>query len=256
LLGVRLLSFRRARGFDALYGTQDLANGVQIGTQVGRGLSHRSDDLLYGADIFAGVKIGDSYLGARGVGEARHDFAASRWDGIVTSGRAAYYVKPARTHTFIVSGEFSGAWRSRLPYQLTLGDDQGGVRGYAASHVAGARRLVIRTEDRWRLGTIKDRAAYGVAGFVDVGKTWAGDVPYAVTSPFKTGLGISLLGTLPANSQRLWRVDIAAPVSSDPRAKWEVRVVSENLARVFWREPRDIRRARMASAVSDIFGLR
>jgi hypothetical protein len=257
LLGLRLLSFHRVIGYDALYATQDLASGVQIGTQMGRGLTRRNNDRLYGVSLFAGAKIGGTFLGARGLAEARHDDDAGGWDGIVAGGRAAYYVKPSRAHTFIVSSEFSGAWRGLIPFQLRLGDRQGGVRGYVDSHVAGGRRLVLRTEDRWALGKLKrDRAGFGVAGFVDVGRTWAGNVPYGVDSPFKTAVGISLLGTAPAYSQRLWRVDIAVPVSSDPRAKWEVRVVSDNLARVFWREPRDLTRARLLSAASDIFGLR
>jgi hypothetical protein len=256
LLGIRLFSFHSVRGFDALYATQDLPSGVQIGTHVGRGLTRRSDDWLYAADVFTGAKIGNSFLGARGVAEARHDLRAGRWDGIVVSGRAAYYVKPWRAHTLIVSSEFSGAWSDLIPFQLRLGDSQGGVRGYGDSRVAGGRRLVFRSEERWALGTLRDRAAFGVGAFVDVGRMWAGGVPYGVNSPYKTGLGISLLATVPARSQRLWRIDIAAPVSSDPRAKWEVRVGSQNIARVFWREPRDVARARTLSVASDIFGLR
>jgi outer membrane protein assembly factor BamA len=96
------------------------------------------------------------------------------------------------------------------------------------------------------------RADVGLATFVDAGKTWAGDVPFGVTSPVKASVGVGLLAAVPV-SQRLWRLDLAVPVSADADAKgWEVRL-STTRVRGFWREPQDVARLRAAAAPSTIF---
>ena len=42
------------------------------------------------------------------------------------------------------SAEWSGGWRSRVPFQLRLGEKSGGVRGYVRSDVVGGQRALVR----------------------------------------------------------------------------------------------------------------
>ena len=200
VVGVRALSFMAVRGFDALVAVQDVATGVQIGTLVGWGIPRfgsTGDNLFASVDLYAGVGSATSFAAVRVEGEAREDQRTNRWDSMLGSGRLAWYVKPAAEHTFIGSVEFGGGWQQRIPFQLRLGDPQGGVRGYAASRVAGAVRGVVRIEERWSFGTLGRRAALGLATFADAGRVWAGDAPFGVDSRTKVGAGGRAAGGRP-----------------------------------------------------------
>jgi hypothetical protein len=256
VVGVRALSFMTARGFDALTGAQDVATGVQLGTVVGRGTSrfgNHDDDLFVAADLYAGWGSVSSFAAFRIEGEARRDSGGDHWDSLVGSGRLAWYLKPADAHVVIGSVEFSGAWRQRVPFQLMLGDHDGGVRGYAGSRSAGARRTVVRLEERWAMGRLTRHGSFGLSSFVDAGWVRAGDAPFGIDTGVKVGVGVGLLAAFPPESQRLWRIDIAAPVSSDPHAGWELRLTTAG-TRHFWKEPDDLARGRAGATPSTIFG--
>jgi hypothetical protein len=255
VVGARFLSFVPVRGFDALRAVQDVAIGVQFGALVGRGIPQfgaNDDDLLVSGDIYAGLGSATSFVALRGEGEARNARDTGRWDSFVGSGRLAWYAKPGLTHVFIASGEFVGASRARIPFQLGLGDVEGGVRGYSASRVAGTVRSVVRLEERWSIGRVTSHVAFGLAGFADAGRVWPGDSPFGVDSKTRIGLGAGLLASFPPQSPRLWRVDVVVPVSPDAHAHWEVRL-SNFWTRRFWREPKNVARARAGAAPSTIF---
>jgi hypothetical protein len=255
VVGVRALSFMRVRGFDALDAVQDVATGVQLGTLVGRGVGRFADegpDVFISTDLYAGFGSVRSFAAMQVEAEAGRNTGAGRWGDVVIGGRLAWYAKPASTHVVIGSLEAGGVSRPRVPFQLTLGDARGGVRGYAASRVAGAWRGVARLESRWSVGGLGPRAGLGVAAFADAGRVWAGEAPFGVDSRPRIGLGIGLLAAVPAQSRRLWRLDVAVPVSADRHAGWEIRLTGM-WTRGFWREPRDIGRARAGVAPSSIF---
>jgi hypothetical protein len=254
--GVRLLGYRRVEGYDALYGTQDLPQGIQIGTQIGRGIPGLgTTNWLFAGDVLTGHSIGPSYAGARLAAEVQRSAATGSWTGLATTARVAYYAKPARRHTVIATGEFAGAWRSQLPFELSLGDYRSGVRGLGGSDDAGAQRLAARLEDRWSMGRMRTWAGYGMALFADAGKVWAGDVPYGVSSPVRMSVGVSLLAAVPVQSQTTWRMDVAVPVNRGPgvRSRVELRFVSENRARTGLRQSSALTRARAAPATSSMF---
>jgi len=256
VIGVRALSFVTAHGFDALTAAQDVATGVQLGTVVGRGTSrvgNHDDDVFVAADLYAGRGSASSFGAFRVEGEARRDPETDRWDSLVGSGRLAWYFKPADAHVLIGSVEFSGAWRQRVPLQLMLGDREGGVRGYGASRSAGATRTVFRLEERWAVGRLTRHGSFGLSGFADAGWVRAGEAPFGTDSGVKVGVGVGLMAAFPPQSQRLWRVDLAVPVGSDPNAGWELRLASPGTPH-FWREPDDLARGRAGAAPSTIFG--
>jgi len=255
VIGVRALSFMPVRGFDALRGVQDVATGVQLGTLVGWGvprLGASDEDIFVSADFYAGLGSAASFAAVRMEGEARKDRRTDRWDSMIGSGRLAWYVKPAVDHLLIGSVELGGGWRMRVPFQLTLGDRRGGVRGYHDSRLAGAVRGVARVEERWSIGDLTKHGALGLATFVDAGRVWAGDAPFGVDSKTMVGMGVGLLAAFPPQSGRLWRVDLAFPVSPDRHARWELWL-SSSWTRGFWREPADVARGRAGAAPSTIF---
>lgn len=256
LWGVRNIDFVRVRGFDALNAPQDIRVGFQFGTLFGRSLPMAGaddDDIFVSADLYMarGGRRGMVALQARG--EGREDGDTQRWDGVITSGRGAWYFKPVPSQTLIVSGEWSVGWRARVPYQVSFSDAEGGLRGYSASRLAGAQRAVLRAEHRASFGTYKQLAELGGAVFVDGGRLWAGDAPFGIDATPHFGAGLGLLAALPPRSKRLWRVDVAFPLTADPDAKWEVRLSSRDRTRSFFRDPDDVRRARERSVPAGVF---
>lgn len=256
LWGVRNIRFRRVAAFDALTAPQDVRVGFQLGTLFGRGLSvlgAKDDDIFVSMDMYAGGGTGRSFLALQVQGEGRENYDAGHWDGVLGSGRLAWYAKPALRHTFELSSEWSAGWRQRVPFQLSLSDPEGGVRGYSSARYGGAQRIVVRAEERMTLGRVRNLAVLGLAGFVDGGRIWAGDAPFGVDTEIKYGAGVGLLAAVPPRSRRLWRVDVAVPLSPTTGKRWELRVSSGDNTRVFWREPRDVRRSRELSVPSSIF---
>jgi hypothetical protein len=61
-----------------------------------------------------------------------------------------------------------------------------------------------------------------------------------------------LLAAIPPQSKRLWRLDVAVPVSADAHARWEIRLTTVWVGG-FWSEPRDVAQVRAGAAPSLIF---
>jgi hypothetical protein len=256
LWGVRNVRFMRVTGFDALTGPQDVRVGMQFGTLFGRSLSvlgSTDDDIFVSSDLYAGMGTRRAFAALQLQGEGRQDGNTNRWDGVLAGGRFAWYIKPALEHTIVASLDYGGGWRQRLPFQLTLRDLEGGVRGYRGSQLGGAQRLVGRLEERWMIGRPRELGDIGLALFTDAGRLWAGDAPFGVDSRIKTGVGVGLLAAVPPRSRRLYRVDVAYPLSADPHAGWEVRFTTGDFTRTFWTEPRDLNRGRERTVPTSVF---
>lgn len=244
LLGYRQVNFLRVSGFDALTGVQDVRRGVQVGATLGRGLSVGSsarDEIHVAIDAYAGVGTARSFAAIQVLGDGSQRSSGGLWDDLLLSGRLAWYVRPHPRHTIIASLEFGAGERQRLPFQLSLGDRRGGVRGYDGAEVGGARRLVGRLEERWRTGSIHGTADAGVAFFADVGQVRAGDSPLGRDTPLEPSIGAGLLVAVPPGSQRMWRMDVAVPLRHVPGAAWVLRFSNVDLTRTFWAEPNDLR---------------
>lgn len=255
VLGLRVLTFSRMRALDALAAEQDVAAGTQLGTVAGmdpfKGPRHHG---FASVDVYAGRRTDRTFAAVRTEVESRLDPTTRDWSHLVASGRAAWYFKPADRWTSELSLEGAGVWRAIVPFQLELGDRQGGVRGYAGSHEAGAQRLLLRLEERARLGTVlSNRAAFGAAVFADAGRVWAGDAPYGVDTPVRASVGVALLGSLPVNSRRTMRAELALPLSRTLGARPELRFIVREPARGFWTDPPRIRWARLSAVPEQIF---
>ena len=256
LFGYRSVNFLRVVGFDALNGAQDMRRGIQIGTTIGRGLSIAGsdpDELYSAIDLYTGVGSTHTFAGLEVVTEGHWNSRATSWHGILTSGRFGLYLRPHPKHTITSSLEVASGWRQRLPFQFSLGDARGGVRGYADAELGGAHRVVLRTEERWRVGTIHGTGDAGVAIFGDIGRLWAGAAALGRDTPWHPALGVGLLGAVPPGSQRMWRADFAFPLRHAPGASWEFRITSADRTRAFWIEPNDVRLSRERSVPASVF---
>jgi hypothetical protein len=253
VVGMRFLRYQRVHGFDALTGAQDVGRGLQLSALFGRGVGAGDHGMVVSADLYAGTGSETSFLALRTQWESQRRPAEGMWGDVVGSGRLAWYYKPSESGTWISSLELTGGWRERTPFQLTLGDREGGVRGYHDARIPGARRLVMRVERRWVLGGITRFDNVGIAAFGDAGKMWAGNVPYGVTSGVKASLGLSLLASVPRQSRRLIRIDLAMPVVRTPHTGFQARASITAPILGLWKEPRDVARARSLALSSDVF---
>lgn len=256
LFGYRRVKFLSATGFETLDGAQDVRTGVQVGGLVGRGISvFDSDDRDYfvSADLFAGIGSPIAYGALTVNGQARHNTTTREFDGMLASGRAAFYLKRFTRLTLTPSLEWGAGWRSRVPFQLTFADREGGMLGYRRGDEGGSRRLIGKFESRYYVGRLRKFASIGVGAFAQSGKIWAGDAPLGVTTPVRKTVGFSLLAAVPPRSQRLWRLDFAFPRVEGGNGKFEVRLSSQNLTRMFWKEPGDIAVSRERSIPTSIF---
>lgn len=257
LWGFRSLDFTQMPRVDALTAEQDIARGVQLGLLFGRSLdllATPDDDIFLAADLYIGAGNGRTLVRVNGRGEGRKDNNTDQWDGILAGGRASLTQLFGARHTMELDAEWSGGWRQRSPFQLTLGDRLAGVRGYRKARAAGAQRMVLRLEDRWLIDMWRNDADVAGSVFVDAGRLWAGEVPYGVHTPFRVGLGVGILAAVPSGSRRTYRLELALPVHRGAGANWEVRLrtVSAGLP-LIWREPEDVARSRERAVPRSVF---
>lgn len=257
LLGIRNIEFATVSGFDAMTATQDLPVGVQLGTMVGRSLAvlgSRDHDVFVSGDLYVGAVGHNNGLRVQVQTEGRHSGDTHDWDGLLTSSHAVEYVKLTPDNTSTISLEYSSGWRQRIPFNLTFSDPHGGLPGYAYSNIPGGQRMVARLDDRQFVGRPYGIGDFGVGGFLDAGRLWAGDIPYGVTTPIRASLGASLFTAIPAGTARIWRLDLAYALQPELRGRhFELRLSNSNKATFFLPEPEDISATRERSVPSSIF---
>lgn len=257
LLGVRGIRFMRARALDALRGTHDIPMGVQVGGLVGRGVhlfGAEANDLLVAGEIYVGLGNPRLTWRLQGQSEARRTLGTKEWDGMVTSGRIARHSRVTDIHTRVAAVEWSAAHRVKVPHSLTLEAPEGGLRGYRGATSVGARRLIGRLDETLYVGSPFDFGDLGFAGFADVGRIWAGDMPYGATTKVRGAVGASILLAIPRRSTRTWRLEYAVPLNRVPGASpWEIRLTHRDLTTFFWREPSDIASARARAVPVSVY---
>jgi hypothetical protein len=257
LWGVRDIGFTRVKGLDALTATQDFPVGFQVGTQFGRSvtaLGARDDDIFMTSDLYVGAIGHNNALRLQIEGEGRHDNSSNLWDGMLANGIAVEYYKPVPSNTTTLSLAFSGGWQQRIPFNFTFSDPVGGLRGYTGSNTPGGRRFVARLDSRQYLGRPHGVADVGVGAFIEGGRLWAGDIPYGVNTPTRASIGVSLLGSAPPGSPRIWRLDLAYPLNPELGGRrFEIRVGSSDLTTFFLPEPFDVQGTREQTVPSSVF---
>lgn len=257
LLGLRAVRFMRVQRFDALNAEQDVRKGVQLGVAVGRSLPFEGwdDDLYSSVGLYVGGGSPSSFAAVEGGAEGRYPLGAdgNDWNAMYLGGRAAAYFRPHDRHTLTSSAEFSAAYRPRLPIQLTLADRRFGVHGFAKSTEGGARRLVLRSEERWLIGDVRGSADLGVTAFAEAGRLWLGDAALGANTPWRPAIGAGIVIAVPRRSQRVWRAEVAVPVASGAGGKFAIRLSSADMTPRWWVEPYDLRRSGRRTVLGDLF---
>jgi hypothetical protein len=256
LLGIRDIQFERRAGLDALTAIQDVPLGVQLGAQIGRSLAMlgaREEDFFLASDLYIGLSSEKTVTRLQLQAEGRRGAGGAAWDGILSTGRLTHQRKIDLSNLATFALEWAGGFQQRTPFQLVLGVAESGVRGYEKSTYAGGQRLVARAEHRYTYGRFLKLADVGAAMFVDAGRQWAGDVPFGVTTPVKSSLGISLLATVPPRSARLWRADLAVPLNRGAGAAWTVRFTNADRTAFVFRDARDVAVGRELTVPSSIY---
>jgi hypothetical protein len=256
IIGLRSVRYVEVSGFDALTGTQDAPSGLSGAVYLARGFATPGgqSDIFLSGSTYAGFARRIFLVANLAEVEGRRDMLTREWNSIVGSTRTALYVGQGPGMVFVVSDEFSGGYKSVLPFQLTLNDPLGGVLGYRSTGLAGSRRNVVRTELRKTRANVLRGADLGAAVFGQVGTLWSGDAPYGWTGS-RGSVGLSLLGAYPTKSKRVYHVDLAFPLArgGPGGGRFEIRFGSDDRTTRFWEEPADVAQARTGANPSTLF---
>ncbi len=250
IVAARAITFRTVRRYNALRAEEDIGVGAQLELLYGPSIGGTGErDALTATDLYVGVGGPRSFASLRMRAEGRRLWDADSWRGIVAASQLTWHrlTSESRTQTITVAG--ARIDRLVFPAQFTLRDPNGGLIGFADSREAGGRRLMVRLEERWLLARPRTRAALAVGAFADAGKLWAGDVPYGADSPIRASAGLSLFGAYPASGKRTYRVDVGVPLNAPSgAARYAIRITSADRTGSYFREPRDVWRARATAA--------
>jgi hypothetical protein len=245
--GVRYLTFRTVQRYETLRAEQDVASGIEVDALVGPSINQSagSRDLLIATDLYLGFAGAESFTTFKVRGEGRITGRDDVWEGIVGSALFSWFKLTSPTRTRIVSVSGAAVQNLTFPAQLTFRDPEGGLLAFPGGGDGGAARAVIRIEERRLVPWLSRRAGLATAWVVDAGRIWKGDAPFGVTTPVRGSVGVSLLGSYPVASKRLYRVDLAVPINRGPGdAKFVIRFLSGDRTGTFWAEPADVTRAR------------
>jgi hypothetical protein len=264
LLGQRNVDFARRRALDTVRGTEDIRLGVEVESAVGHTLPVLSRDRGVSLDLgifAAGEPVPGLYTGSQANLEMRRDVDAAvdqaEWNDIYgqLDSWAYWRPHPESRHTFVASATLVGGWNTVTPFQLTLGGGAG-LRGYRRNVDPGAQRLVVSLEQRSYLGWPYPRLFdLGAVGFVDAGRIWAGDVPFADESRFRASGGVGLRAAFPPGSRQTLRLDAAAPIAGN--IGWRDVIVRAGIGQVIGaravRDDPQLRRSSRRALTTSVF---
>jgi len=223
--GQRNVYFVRRRALDTINGTEDVPLGLEAEISIGPTLPALSEErdvaFILGLSA-AGQPSSTSLLGGQFSFEARRSHPSERipeWNDVMTELDGWIYFRPATesSHTWVAGISGAGGWHVRAPFQLTLGGETG-LRGYSRHMEAGGRRAVASVEHRAHLGwPLPELFDLGSVAFLDVGRIWAGEVPFGADSPVRASAGIGIRAAFPPGSRQTFRMDVALPVHRGTR---------------------------------------
>ena len=230
MLGLRQIRYIRPARLDSHAEVIDMPLGVDLGLTVGRSIpalrvkglkSH--DDIFTRFRFFTGHTFSQAFMFLNIGAQGRRSFKPDGWRDLFFEGDLYTYLRagPSSSHTLFFRTSATGGWSTETPFQLTLGGREA-LRGFYEDDIPGARRILITLEDRiflkWPSPDIVD---FGFTLFADVGRMWAGAVPYGNDSGWRGSVGFGLRLGFPASTRAVGRIDLAFPIQ-DPTSKGPV----------------------------------
>ncbi len=252
VLGARSVRRVKRTRLDAVHTTEDVREGAEGRVTIGRGLAvgGLAGDLFLMAEAFAGgAPFGPALLYARARVEGLRPSGASVWRDVIAAGEAFAYAPTSRRGVMVLGVHASGGWRTTTPFQLALGEGDG-LRGFGRGLPVG-RRAVGHLEYRHYAGTLQGVGDIGWAAFIDAGRGWAGDAPFAQEYDLRAAAGIGLRFAFPPGSKYVFRMDVAAPVSGG--SGLELRFGTRQQFGILRQETSDLRRSRQPVATQPPF---
>jgi hypothetical protein len=244
LLGTRTLAFRSHSGVDAVHALEDVPEGVQVGLVLGKslfgggGLQH---DYFAAAEVSSGSDYhGGLLVFTHAKVEGRYVESEGQWDGILANSQVLVYQIGLRTTT-VLAVDMAGGWDTRTPFQLQLAGNEG-LRGYGSLALPVGRRILLRGEQRYFVGTAFGFADIGTAVFGETGRGWAGDAVFGGTTGMLGTIGVGLRVATPRGSRHTYRLDLALPLSRGLGP--ELRLSFGQQFGIFHGEPQDVVRSR------------
>ena len=220
-VGLRSLHFGTKAGLDAIRATQDIQLGSDLTLTVAPGIPLGDDnvsDVLTRVGSSIGLTAGALYLLLVGDFQTRkvlsdEDGGPTGWRDILLELNGSGYWSFTENSTLFGRIQYTSGSRMDRPFQLTLGGREA-VRGYNADAFPGAQRFLATLEQRISLPGVRvPFVDVGLAGFVDAGKMWAGNVPYGADSEWEAGVGVGIRFGVPAAGHNVLRVDLGLPLT-------------------------------------------
>jgi hypothetical protein len=271
LFGQRNIRFVERRGLDALKGITDLETGSDVSLTLSRTILPEAaevvpEDLGVRFRFYAGraastlVSLMNVAVDGRQVFSDPFESGRTGWRDVIGEVDGLLYWQPSALprHTVVGRLAMAGGWTMDRPYQLTLGG-RTGVRGYNREAFPAGRTLVLNLEDRiyvgWPAPKLLDT---GITLFADVGRGWAGDVPFGLDSGWRAAVGGGLRLSFPAGGRGVARIDLAWPI--DPGGRSGSPVLRISLADLIGLagglEDGQLRRSRLLNVGPDSFAPR
>jgi hypothetical protein len=226
-VGVRSLRFRTKLGLDALRATQDIQVGTDLTLTVAPGLPWGDDNA---SDVLTRVQGATGFTGGNFYVLVGADFQARNvrdddgggptgWRDMLFEVNGTGYWTFSETSTLVSRLLYTSGSKMDRPFQLTLGGREA-VRAYDEDAFPGAKRVLATLEQRIPFpGLSLSFLDLGLAGFIDAGKVWGGDVPFGATSDWEAGVGVGLRIGIPAGGQSILRVDLGVPLTGQREEK-------------------------------------
>jgi len=222
VLGFGGLRYVQRRGVSTLRGEEDLAIGGTADVTVGlaaKVFGTRDSHLLVGLDLYSGIRVrGDWFSLLRFDGEARQDHEAHSWRDVFAAAEWTNFWFLGSRNVSQITARFSGGWETTVPFQLTLGGPWGLV-GYAPDRFPGGARLAVSVENRQRLTTVGRLFDLGGTVFFDVGRMWANNAAFGVSSGLRASAGLGLRLASPTGSRTTYRLQAAVPIEGGVSAR-------------------------------------
>jgi len=224
-LGFRRFRFTTGRGLDRVTGVQNVALGSELYLTLGRSLHTfgTSSGYTWGrvvgfASGQAGPLLANTLLEGSGRRLDRPRGGESPWRDVSLRTRSRVYVQPESTSRHTTLATVDLRWRGHLdqPHQMALGGE-GGVRSYQEDEVPVSSRLTASLEQQLNLTLFAPALDLGFTVFGDLGRGWAGSVPFAQDTGWRAAVGAGLRLGFPAGTDAVTRLELAWPVGGpDP----------------------------------------
>jgi hypothetical protein len=221
--------FQKFAYLDKFGRVEDLPAGILGGFQ----FTECKDQM--GPDFFIAAFSGryTAYAGSHGYFVAEANLSAHSqkegWNNRWVDLGARYYFQTsgAMRQTFATRISVTVAREMDAPFQLSLGEQEG-LRGYPFKSFNGTSRVLFNWEDR--IFAPWENRFFGVAlvPFVDAGSVWEKEKP-----ELGVGVGVGLrFGLKKYGRTKVFRIDVAAPLTSVEKHRISVSVSSDQLFNV------------------------